>query len=194
MEQNPKKSIGLIVFPFIVSGTYFAYSRYYKKHDLSATAGITAIIFLCCSLPLLSNQTVAQSLTVPKEVSGTNTSDSHLNKMDSIGRKEAIDYIISRLVKFDSIARYSPPGPPSIEKRTAAYNTLTNDELKVMYCIYKFTEDKDALVAKYGSTSSDELAKKAAKETYGIDLGNVTNVEKTASVALTKVTTALATK
>ena len=39
-----------------------------------------------------------------------------------------------------------------------------------------------------------ECLKTGAKETYGIDLGNVTNVEKTASVALTKVTTALATK
>lgn len=188
-----KTPLGLVAFPFVVSGVYFAYSHYYKKHDLKATAGIAAIIFLACSLPLLSTQGVAKALTAPAPgLSGTSSADSPLNKMDSAGRKQAIDYIISQLEKFDATAKYKAPGPPSHEKRTAAYNTLSNDELKVLYCIYKFTEDKDSLIKKYGSTSSDELAKKAAKEVYGLDLSGVPNIEKTASVAITKVMTQLA--
>lgn len=186
-EETGEMPFYLVALPFLVAGTYFGYNYYYKKKDLTITSSISALLFIGAAIPWFNYKSVSGTASVL-----TSSADNHLNSMDSTGRKAAIDYIIGRMEKFDARAKYAPPGPPSREKRVAAYNTLSNDELKVLYCIYKFTEDKDKLVAKYGNTSSDELAKKAAKETYGIDLSNVPNVEKTASIAVTKAMTALA--
>lgn len=202
MEETKKIKIedipaGLLALPFVVGGGYFAYSRLYKKDSLETAGIIAALFFVIAALPALSYRKPDSSNTIaalPQNnasavapVSGS----SHLNSMDSAGRKEAINYIVDQMEKADSISKYAAPGPPSRERRIAAHSTLTNDELKVLYCIYHFNADKSFLISKYGATSSDALAKKVAKEMYGIDLSKIDSIEKTAAVAITKVSAAL---
>ena len=117
---------------------------------------------------------------------------SHLNSMDSVGRKYAIDYIITQEANMDASKKYYTGAIPSVDQRKKAFNTLADDELKVLYCMYRFIEDRQNIYKKYGSVSTgDASARQVAKEMYGIDLSGVDNVENTASIAITKTLTAL---
>ena len=115
--------------------------------------------------------------------------------MDSAGRKYAIDYIISEEAKMDASKKYYTGALPSVDQRKKAFNTLANDELKVLYCMYRFIEDRQNIYKKYGTVVvGDASARQVAKEMYGIDLSGDDNVENVASIAITKTLTALNSK
>lgn len=187
-----------VLLPFVVAGSYFTWSFYYKKHDLLSASGVTLLLFLATSLIWFSDTpAVAPSLAQAKSgIKGSASSplgSSNLNLMNSSGRKEAIDFIVDHLKKADASIRYSSP-PPTSEQRKQAYSTLTNDELKVMYLMIKFQEDSEALIAKYGTTTGDPLAKKVASEYYGIDISSLPSIEKSYVAALLKVNNSLTPK
>ena len=198
----------LKALPFAVGGGYFAYSYWYKKKGYKLSAGIAGALFLLTAAPWamrafgnlkpssLGSAVIGGGAPAPSassDSSSTTTGDlsSHLNAMDSTGRKAAIDYIIAQEAKMDASKRYFAGALPSSDTRKAAFSTLTNDELKVLYCMYHFIEDRQSIYQKYGSTQSDALSKKVAKELYSIDLSGIDNVENTASIAITKTMTAI---
>ena len=208
MVENEMNEMPFLLkaLPFAVGGGYFAYSYWYKKKGYKMSAGVAGALFLLTAAPWamrafgnskpssLGSAVIGGGAPAPSASSDSTTGDnisSHLNAMDSTGRKAAIDYIIAQEAKMDASKRYFAGALPSSDQRKAAFSTLTNDELKVLYCMYHFIEDRQSIYQKYGSTQSDALSKKVAKEMYSIDLSGIDNVENTASIAITKTMTAL---
>ena len=202
----------LKALPFVAGAGGFLYSFKYKKYSYKKSAGVSAALFLLAATPwalksfgsgktssLGSSATggAAPAISVPGTGSSSTLTEgenmaSHLNSMDSVGRKYAIDYIITQEANMDASKKYYTGAIPSVDQRKKAFNTLANDELKVLYCMYRFIEDRQNIYKKYGSVSTgDASARQVAKEMYGIDLSGVDNVENTASIAITKTLTAL---
>ena len=100
-------------------------------------------------------------------------------EMNKETRQKFINYV------FNSEALNSP-GINQQQLKTAL-NTLTNDELKVLYVKNMFGEHSAKLSLKYGPIAQDPvLARQVAKREFMVDLENINNLDQVMQNAMAK--------
>jgi len=184
-----KAPVGLKLFPVIMASGYFTWSYFWKKHELGTTAAMTGVIFLVAAFPWLSYKKAV--MPALKQQESPSLSVAVGIEQQSKGRKSLINDICDieeSLPKSGILA--------SRENRIAALQTLTNDELNLLYVFVSLVRDKDKLapyMEKYKGLSSEAATKNIAKELYGIDLSAISNLTQTYAVLMAKVEKKLAT-
>lgn len=188
-EQNKKPTLQvppLVIefWPVAVGGTYFAFAVWVQKKNMGTSAAIAGIITLALFLPKMlgaNAQVLSTGLTALKGIKES-LPDEDINKMNSAGRKQAIDYILSR-------QKLRAAEQPTITDamRMNALQSLTNPELKMLYVITKFDEQRKELLQRYGTAQSDELVRQVARHDFGIDLSDVSNISQTSKDVMSKV-------
>lgn len=183
MEQVDKSPLWAKVAPLLVAGGYFVFGRYILKESMGKAIFWAIMLGLSATIPWFIYN---KKGTMPSISSGASSAaidssaeKSNLNTMNKAGRQQAVAYIIAQEGKDK---KYAAGGGPKSE----AYQKLTNDELKALYLVYKFLENKEQL-AKYGSVSDDALAKKIAKENFGINADGIKNLKEASTFAIVKI-------
>jgi len=171
-------------WPVAVGGGYFAFAVLVQKKNMGTSAAIAGIITLALFLPKMlgaNAQVLSTGLTALKGIKES-LPDEDINKMNSAGRKQAIDYILSR-------QKLRAAEQPTItdDMRMNALQSLTNPELKMLYVITKFDEQRKELLQRYGTAQSDELVRQVARHDFGIDLSDVSNISQTSKDVMSKV-------
>ena len=194
-----KIPVWAMALPLIFGGSYFYYSYSRKKEPLHISLTMSLMLAMLASIPyvvyaLKSNTAPALGATTASNTASdsgniaavsantdtpmTGDLTAHLNAMDKHGRRKAIDFIVSveETTKSD--------GSPKHAMRKA-FSTLTNDELKVLYCQYQF------LVNQITNLDSDAAFQNTALNQLGIDLSGLSNISKIEDLAITKYHNAL---
>lgn len=171
--------------PLLAGCGYFVFGRYVLKQNLGKTIFWAMMVGFSASIPWFIYNKKGKMPAILSSGVGTSlssvTEKSNLDTMNKAGRQEAISYIMGQMQKIKS----GVAGDHPQQNDTAAYQTLTNDELKALYLVYKFIENKEQL-AKYGVTD-DALAKKIAKENFGINADGIKNLKDTSTLAIVKI-------
>lgn len=189
MESEDKSPIWARYAPFVVAIGYYFFGRFYLKEKPAKAIFWSLMLGFAASVPwfvynkkgkmpaiLSSASTSSASSIIDAKVPGS----ANLNAMNKAGRQEAISYLISQVKNQSSEIGLK------VEPKPDAYQTLTNDELKALYLVTKFIQDKEEL-KKYGTVTDDALAKKIAKDKYGIDVDSIKNLKEAATVAIVKI-------
>lgn len=166
MESKSKNTpLWMTILPLSMGLGYFGWSYYVKKKDFTSSATISGILFLVGAIPLFSFQGERKNVIASLKT---------VEPPKPLTRQEMLDFVTAESKLANK------------EKSYSAFQTLTNDELKVIYSVYRFAKDKAALQAKWGTETSDALARKVAFEEYGIDIPANINIKETAKLAMTK--------
>lgn len=170
-------------WPLAAGGSYFAFAVFILKKEVGTSAAIAGIITLALFLPKMlgkNSQFLQTSLTALKGIKEA-APDNNINKMNSAGRKQAIDYILGR-------QKLRAADQPTITDamRLNSLQSLTNSELKMLYVMTKFDEKRKELIDRYGTAQGDELVREVAKHDFGIDLSDVQNISQTSKDVMSK--------
>ena len=169
--------------PLITGGGYFLLSRYYKKESLPKAITWAILAGIVGAMPWFAYNRKKPMPAILSSASSNNPNSSNLDSMNKAGRQEAISYILAQEGKSDGIKLTTSP-----KVSPEAYESLTNDELKSLYLIYKFVENKQAILDEYkGQQESDELAKKIAKQKFGVNADGIKNIKEASTSAIAKI-------
>lgn len=185
MENKKQHPIWMIALPSLVGIGYFAYSYGYKKYDFVSSMLVAGLLAGVSSTPLLIRLGEIEKTAAAQGQVDLLSANAQMNTLPKQDRQAMIDYIVERSSSFDPISTMTKKMSSQKDMR-AAYNTLTNDELKVMFLVYKFAEDKAKLIEKYGEHSSDGLAKQVAEKEYSVIIPSSVNMKRTAEAAIKK--------
>lgn len=171
-------------FPLGAGLAYFLLAVFVFKKEVATSGIIAGLIALALFTPRLikeNEQALQKGVNALKDMKEA-MPDADINKMNSAGRKQAVDYILQRqkLRKADE---------PTITDamRISALQSLTNAELKMLYVITKFDEKRKELLTRYGTAQGDEMVRAVAKHDFGIDLSDINNIGQTSTDAMSKV-------
>ena len=124
-------------------------------------------------------ETQIQNQKQQAPVTGAKATSPMVYEMNKETRQKFINYV------FNSEALNSP-GINQQQLKTAL-NTLTNDELKVLYVKNMFGEHSAKLSMKYGPIAQDPiLARQVAKMEFKVDLENINNLDQVMQNAMAK--------
>lgn len=168
--------------PFVLGGGYFVYSYFYAKKSIGNSFAIAGLIFLGGTLPWLSYNGKVEAVKNAEPAK-----EAASPGMNKTVRQNYISYIADKDEAKAKIEAKGNPQMPTKEQRLQALNKLTNQELKTLYAVYKFEENKELIANKYGTQQSNETVQKAAFNEFGIDLSDVNDASATASQAMTKI-------